>query len=174
MGLETHVTVKVECDDWYPLEDMLSIIRGEQPFAAEIEPYFFIPTEEKKDLYTGNGAVRRSSYQKKNGKTMYVMELHGEAHHLSVVNWFIIPVGELEKAYKENREWEGNEGFFIKAIPIGKEFRITCESHGVENLDNHKISLKYTPKGKMENRVKLVVDGKEVKDNGFYVDFNEK
>ena len=174
MGLETHVTVRMECDDWHPLEGTLSVIRGEEPFAAEIEPGFCIPIENKEDLYTGKGAVRRSSYKKKNGKTMYVMELEGDVSHLSVVNWFIIPIDQLRKAYEENREWDGNEGFFLKAITSWNTWKITCESHGIENLDNHKIVLTHKAGGILNDKVKLVIDGKEIKDNGYFVDFSKE
>lgn len=175
MSLETRVTVKMECDDWSPLEETLSVIRGEIPFAAEIVPYFHIPIEEKKHLYTGGGAVTRSSYQKKNGKTMYVMELEGEVNHLSVVNWFIIPIEKLRKAYEEKKDWDGDEGFFLKAITPQNEWKITCESYGVENLDNHKIKLTHKAcKNILKDNIKLVIDGKEVKDNGYAVDFEKE
>ena len=175
MGLETHVTVKMECDDWSPLEETLSVIRREYPFAAEIVPYFSIPIENKEDLYTSKGAVRRSSYQKKNGKTMYVMELEGDVSHLSVVNWFIIPIDQLKKAYEEKKDWDGDEGFFLKAITSMNEWKITCESHGIENLDNHKIKLTHKACGNiLKDNIKLVIDGKEVKDNGYAVLLKEE
>lgn len=176
MGLETNVDLTVWCDDYHALEDMLQyVINGN--LGMRMSPWLYGIRDSVEEQYFAEKSVERGS---ENG--MYFMKLHGMAHHLSVRDWFVLPIDEMRRAFREGRDVAeacGDSGFFLKLICRHEacRFKIECTSEGREHLDDHEITLvacrASDTGGRAENKIALTIDGVAT-ESGYALDMEKE
>lgn len=162
MSLETNVDLTVWCDDYHALEDMLRCMTNVD-CSIKMSPWLFEIRDSVEEQYFESKSVERGF---KDG--MYFMKLHGMAHHLSVRDWFVLPVGETREAFKSGGDSYaacGDKGFFLKFISrhVTCKFDIECKSEGPEHLDDHEITMNVRRSlhvdDHLENKIRLKIDG---------------
>ena len=175
MSVETNVDLTVWCDDYHALEDMLRCMTNAD-CGMKMSPWLYDIRDSVEEQYFESKSVERGS---KDGT--YFMKLHGMAHHLSVRDWFVLPVGEMREAFKSGGDPYaacGDKGFFVKFISMydTREFDIECRSEGPEHLDDHEITMNVRSSLRVgdhpENKILLKIDGIDT-ESGYSLDIEE-
>lgn len=173
MESKTNVIIRLECSGEEPLKDFLDIINGKADVHTNITPAF--------QLTEGYIIGKK---ERKHGHKRHFIELKGTVTGTSVLSWFKVPIDEIRQLpiLGKDKIDSLDNGFFLRLIEdyCFWKWRIFCKSKSADKHDDHEIILKSksdepwkSDYSDYESKVTLIVDKKEVKDNGFFVDLGD-